>query len=562
MELRNSNKSVALGVYTILTVGVIILAVSNAPDEKQTGVVGKWGVVAVAIIIGAAAVFLLLPKLGLRFPYDVKWKEGLIPREKTESWSLSLLALLSIVFASGYFLPPFLIPFAGIMHLAVLFLIFIELKVRREKSPGPFAWYSSVLLRGCTSQQRGRLVFIVWLSVYTSTAAWQRLEMSQYVKTGIFARASPMALKAIENLSPAELFITLGLLWVSLLGFVSAYVYVWNIAGSATKLNRIVKVLSYVVESGFIGRESTGEKKQFTPFSVIFGLAPVLIFFVVLKLPEGTRAEVVAAVLLYALFYFGSIIHRIDRGEQDHLEQELKSAHEMQMGLMPKEDPQVKGFDISGVCVPANEVGGDFFDYVWLDQKKMKLGIALADVSGKAMKAAITAVMTSGMIYRELENNESPKSILRKINRPMYAKLDNRTFTALSFAVIDTKEKELRFSNAGQAYPILKRGGNVTALEVKGARLPLGVKEDVLYGEMAVKLKKGDLVVFYTDGIPEAKNATEEFYGFDRLKALVAGLDALSAREMRDRILDEVKAFTGPAPQHDDMTIVVVRVMA
>ena len=96
-------------------------------------------------------------------------------------------------------------------------------------------------------------------------------------------------------------------------------------------------------------------------------------------------------------------------------------------------------------------------------------------------------------------------------------------------------------------------------LEVKGARLPLGVKEDVVYEEMAVKLKKGDIVVFYTDGIPEAKNEKDEFYGFDRFKALAASIVGTSAKEIRDRLLEDVKLFSGKSPQYDDMTIVVVK---
>ena len=247
--------------------------------------------------------------------------------------------------------------------------------------------------------------------------------------------------------------------------------------------------------------------------------------------------------------------------ERTRLSTELRAAHDMQMGLMPKEDPVVPGFDISGICLPANEVGGDFFDYVWLDQKKTKLGVAVADVSGKAMKAAITAVMTSGMIYQEIENGKSPKKILRKINKPLYAKIDERMFTALSFAVLDVKKKELRFSNAGQMYPALKRQGRIIMLEVKGARLPLGIKEDVLYEEMSLKLKKGDTVIFYTDGIPEAKNHKDEFYGFDRFKAHAGEVEG-SAKEIRDRILGDVKLFTGKSPQYDDMTVVVVKVQA
>jgi len=294
----------------------------------------------------------------------------------------------------------------------------------------------------------------------------------------------------------------------------------------------------------------------------------VLMFLLMSKIGEVTKGGTVAPlVLMFAIPATVSIgfvvlmgLFRLEYSEKRNVETELKVAHDMQMGLMPLEDPVVPGYDISGICIPASEVGGDFFDYVWLDQKKTKLGIAVADVSGKAMKAAITAVMTSGMIYREVGGNQSPKSIMRKINKPMYAKLDRRMFTALSFAMIDTKKKELRFSNAGQAYPVLKRRKDVIPLEVKGARLPLGVKEDVLYGEMVVKLKKGDTVVFYTDGIPEAKNEKDEFYGFDRFKSLAAGMQDESAKEIRDRILADVNSFTGKSPQYDDMTVVVIKV--
>jgi len=275
--------------------------------------------------------------------------------------------------------------------------------------------------------------------------------------------------------------------------------------------------------------------------------------------PASVAVPLIASLVSFFPFEIVTDRRRILE-EQTRLTTELRAAREMQMGLMPKEDPIVPGFDIAGICVPANEVGGDFFDYVWLDEKKAKLGIAVADVSGKAMRAAITAVMTSGMIYQEIGNGESPKKILRKINKPLYAKIDDHMFTALSFAVLDVKKKELRFSNAGQMYPALTRRGRVIMLEVKGARLPLGIKENVLYEEMIVRLKKGDTVIFYTDGIPEAKNEKDEFYGFDRFKTLAGGIEGASAKETRDRILEDVKSFTGKSPQYDDMTVVVVKV--
>lgn len=268
----------------------------------------------------------------------------------------------------------------------------------------------------------------------------------------------------------------------------------------------------------------------------------------------------VGALLLF--FPVATIVERNQLAkERARLDSELRSAREMQIGLLPKEDPVLDGFEVAGMCVPAHEVGGDFFDYVWLDDKKHKLGIAVADVSGKAMKAAITAVMTSGMIYQEVSSDESPKKILRNVNRPLYLRIDHRMFTAAVFTVLDTRRRELRFSNAGQVHPLLKRGSTVTTLEVRGARLPLGVKEDVQYEEMKVKLRSGDAVILSTDGVADAMNEKGEFFGFDRFRDLVGRTVESSAKHMVDVLSSEVMAFTGEAPQHDDLTIVVIRVL-
>lgn len=253
---------------------------------------------------------------------------------------------------------------------------------------------------------------------------------------------------------------------------------------------------------------------------------------------------------------------RILLEERAALSSELRTAHEAQMGLMPTSDPVVPGFDISGVCRPAEEVGGDYFDYVWLNEKKTKLGIAIADVSGKAMKAAMTAVMTSGMVYREIGQDQTPKEILREINRPMYFKTDRRIFTAMSFAVIDTRAKTLAFSNAGQMQPLLKRNNKIESLKVEGARLPLGMAQDVKYNELTIRLRSGDVVVFYTDGIPEAMNGREEMFGFDRLEAVVQQSESnRSAKQIVTTIVERVAEFASATKQHDDMTVVAVRAL-
>ncbi len=259
---------------------------------------------------------------------------------------------------------------------------------------------------------------------------------------------------------------------------------------------------------------------------------------------------------------YSAVRARLNRQlERARILNELKAAHDTQMSLMPSEDPSVPGLDISGTCKPAEEVGGDYFDYVWLDKAKTKFGIAIVDVSGKAMKAAMTAVMTSGMIYSEVENSKSARTLLQKLNKPMYLKTDKHIFTAMSFAVLNIKTKRLSFANAGQVHPLLLHDGKLQYITVKGNRLPLGIQQETRYNEVTLQLKSGDVIVFYTDGLPEAMNEKNELFGFDRLEQRIEGLSESSAREIRDKILEDVVAFNANAEQHDDMTVVVVKVV-
>lgn len=259
---------------------------------------------------------------------------------------------------------------------------------------------------------------------------------------------------------------------------------------------------------------------------------------------------------------YGSYRRKLEaRLEKERIVNELKAAHEMQMGLMPTTAPQVEGFDIAGICQPAEAVGGDFFDYFWLDFDKHQFGVMLVDVSDKAMKGAMTAVMTSGMVSAEIGYNRSPHAIMQNVNRAMYWKTPANAFTAMLFATINPFTKILRFANAGLTRPLLRRGGEMIYLKVAGAHFPLGIQEEVKYQETELPLQSGDVLVFYTDGLPEAMNAKEELFDYPRLERLLRGLpDTLSAAEIINSLVQKVQNFTGNAERHDDMTIVVVRV--
>lgn len=260
---------------------------------------------------------------------------------------------------------------------------------------------------------------------------------------------------------------------------------------------------------------------------------------------------------------------------------ELRTAHNAQMSIMPQQDPQVENFDVSGVCIPANEVGGDFFDYIWLnvpgsEDKVKKTGkkygavwqrtkfcIAIGDVSGKAMMSAMTAVMTSGMIYLKADESSSIKEIMQRINRPLYFKTGKNVFTALCLALFDIETREMTFANAGLNAPLLKSRGKVIKLAGAGNKLPLGVKVDCEYREKKQQLLTGDVVLLFTDGITEARNHAKEFYGHARLKELLENMDVsgLSAKEIKEKIIAAVKHFSQGAAPHDDIAIVVVKVL-
>jgi sigma-B regulation protein RsbU (phosphoserine phosphatase) len=152
---------------------------------------------------------------------------------------------------------------------------------------------------------------------------------------------------------------------------------------------------------------------------------------------------------------------------------------------------------------------------------------------------------------------------MNRVNRSLYFKTDKKVFTALCLVSIDIRTRELTFINAGLNEPLLKSGDSATKLASAGIRFPLGVKRDNMYREKKQPLAAGDVIVFCTDGITEAKNPHDEFYGFEALKELLERMDTtvLTAKEIKDEIIAEVKHFSAGAPQHDDMTVVIVKVL-
>ena len=247
--------------------------------------------------------------------------------------------------------------------------------------------------------------------------------------------------------------------------------------------------------------------------------------------------------------------------ELQRLRQELEDAKRTQLSLLPRQPPRIEGFDIEGICLPAQKVGGDFYDYLSLEGDT--LAIVLADVSGKGLEGAMYAVLSYGILHAEAKFGVLPSQMLWILNEDMQARIRERMNCAMCIATIDLNQKLLRYSNAGIPYPIVKRGETVFELESNGS--PLGGFRNFEYEDVEIELQTGDVVVFLSDGITEcpSKDDPELFYDdMERLFSIIRGWDEkkMNAQAMIHSILADLRDFSGDSDQSDDITIVVVKV--
>jgi serine phosphatase RsbU (regulator of sigma subunit) len=250
--------------------------------------------------------------------------------------------------------------------------------------------------------------------------------------------------------------------------------------------------------------------------------------------------------------------------EKTRLEEELKLAHDIQASMLPKQAPTLSGMTIAATSIPAREVGGDFYDFLDLPGggKGEQLGIVVGDVSGKAISGALV-MAASRSIFRVLsETQTSVEEILRIGNQRLQRDIQKGMFVALVYAVVDTHRRQLILSNAGLPHPIYRAGNRKapTYIETNGNRFPLGIVKNSTYQTIRIDLAPGDTVVLYSDGVVEAMNEQRELYGFERLLVAVEEHGDLPADALMERLRADVARHAGGAEQHDDLTIVVLKV--
>ncbi|MBN1639182.1 MAG: PAS domain S-box protein [Ignavibacteriales bacterium] len=238
------------------------------------------------------------------------------------------------------------------------------------------------------------------------------------------------------------------------------------------------------------------------------------------------------------------------------IQEEAKMARKIQMNFLPKSNPEVAGYDIAGSSIPALNVGGDYYDFIWIDENR--LVVIIGDVSGNGLSAAMVMANLQATIRSQTSFEHNPQKCLERANKLLYQSIDSKTFISLFYGVLDIKTNLFQYANAGQDLPIkFSINKEPTALTIHG--VALGLIENSNYQNGETILEPGDTLILYTDGIIESMNEKREQFGKDRLLELVQQNTERASNKIVEDILSVAKAHCTIEELNDDMTIVIIK---
>jgi sigma-B regulation protein RsbU (phosphoserine phosphatase) len=242
--------------------------------------------------------------------------------------------------------------------------------------------------------------------------------------------------------------------------------------------------------------------------------------------------------------------------EKERLERELELAREIQHSIVPHAFPQIPGFSCAARYRPARQVGGDFYDVIYLDEGR--LGLVMADVSDKGMAAALFMALTRSLIRAEAKRMAPPRETLLRVNQLLLEISQANLFVTVFYGVLDPAGG-LCYARAGHDYPLLFRSSRDECQLLGGFGMVLGLMDDISLEEVCVDLEAGDLLTLYTDGITDAHSPAGEFFGVERLRETVRATGEPSAQGLCDLVFEQVGQFQAGAAQYDDMALLVVK---
>ena len=265
---------------------------------------------------------------------------------------------------------------------------------------------------------------------------------------------------------------------------------------------------------------------------------------------SGDDGPGVALLLSSLVFFYLFTMEIVDR---IRVRDELEVAKELQRGLLPVRGPQLEEYRFAHSYRTANEVGGDYYDFLPLSEGR--LALVVGDASGHGMAAGLLMAIANATLKTVLDVDPEPLRALGILNRTLCRTGDRRAFMSLFYGALDPESGQLDYVCAGHPYPLLRRADG-EILELGRGGLPLGIKSDLELSRDTTRLDPGDLLVLYSDGLVEAIREDGEAFGYERLRELIE--TSASPQAIHDRVLEAFDRFVGDKPLHDDLTLVVV----
>jgi phosphoserine phosphatase RsbU/P len=257
-----------------------------------------------------------------------------------------------------------------------------------------------------------------------------------------------------------------------------------------------------------------------------------------------------------------------EMADKGRLEQEMFAAREIQQKLLPSGSPHMKGLEVTAFLQPAREVAGDYYDFLPITDSMM--GMLIADVAGKGLAAGLYMAQLKVIVQSLARFHHEPRAFLSAVNKVVSANLDGKSFITMLYGVIDVERREMTFARAGHC-PLIHVPANQPAGMRKarmlvpdglvvGLQIDDGTMFDALLQEQTISIEPGDLVVWFTDGISETMNEAFDCFGEARLAQVVEQYAHLPFDQLRSYILAELRAFAAGADQHDDMTMILMKI--
>lgn len=262
----------------------------------------------------------------------------------------------------------------------------------------------------------------------------------------------------------------------------------------------------------------------------------------------------------------GSIESIRDITERRNIEQklertrtELHIAAAIQKSFIPKKTPEIPGFEIEAITIPAMEVGGDFYDFI--AQPKGDYGIVIADVAGKSIPAALFMALSRTIVRANATNQSQVAEVIKNANKMIASDASAGMFVTLLYGILDWKSLSFYYANAGHLPPLLFRAARCIFEEEPPNGIALGVTNDAEYEECCIKFAPGDMAIFYTDGVTEAMNNREEVYGLDRMIEVIKKNNQDTIKDILKKMLIDISDFSQSREQHDDITLIIIKAL-